>query len=172
MSAEKQKYLIFRGITSKSLSVIIIFLTISVLIQYFITYAFSSMGLIDQTFLQIFKISSTSSITISPLYHLIPIGVIITLISSWMYLAKQIAKVPYKQRQSRKKKLYSRKYKKITKKRFRSIKNIYDRINKNLIRTSHKIVQVFRISHISDRLAFARTTIKSAVMIFMIFLHI
>lgn len=76
----------------------LLFLAIAILAEYLtISYAIS-LGLKDETPLQSnFKIPGTEwtfSITISPLFHLIPIAVIVSLIASWTYLSRRIVVRP------------------------------------------------------------------------------
>ncbi len=71
------------------------FLIAITLTEYFIVLYAISLGVKDETMLQwTFSLPGTGTnitLAISPLFHLVPIAVIITLASSWQYLAKQLS---------------------------------------------------------------------------------
>ena len=73
----------------------LLFLVIAVLVEVFVVWYAVSLGVEDNTPLQwSFAFPGTrfsTTITISPLFQLVPIAVVLTLMSSWAYLKKQIA---------------------------------------------------------------------------------
>jgi hypothetical protein len=88
----------FRWATLKGLTAIILFLIVAVLAEYLVVIYAMKLGVRDQSLLQwSFNFPGTNwpiTIAISPLFHLVPIAVIITLVFSWMYLTKRIAVKP------------------------------------------------------------------------------
>jgi hypothetical protein len=88
----------FRWATLKGLTAIILFLIAAVLAEYLVVIYAMRLGLIDESLLQWnFNFPGTKwpiTIEISPLFHLVPIAVIITLVFSWMYLTKRMAVRP------------------------------------------------------------------------------
>jgi hypothetical protein len=87
-----------RRITLRGLGTLLLFLIIAVLAEYIVVVYAMSLGVTDQSPLQwsfIFPgIGSNVTLTISPLFHLVPIAVVITLVSSWAYLRRQVATKP------------------------------------------------------------------------------
>jgi hypothetical protein len=72
----------------------LLFLVIAVLLEVLVVWYAVSLGVKDTPLQWSFIFPGTSfnaTITISPLFHLVPIAVVLTLMSSWAYLKKQIA---------------------------------------------------------------------------------
>jgi hypothetical protein len=159
---------------------------LSVFIEYFLVYVFLSFGLIDKNLLtNTFQIPYTSfsfTVTISPLFHLIPIGVIVVLVSSWAYLTKFVAVVPQK-RTTPKKTLITPKKKRLGwfGRRLKSVRQFSKRtggkfrgVNRTFKafyrRISSAALRVRGVSYMINRLHFARAAIKSAAAVLIIFL--
>jgi len=85
----------FRGATSKGLLAICIFTLLAILIEYLIILYAISLGTTDRALI-IFTWPTT--ITISPLFHIVPIAVVITLVACWAYLTKKLATRPLGQK--------------------------------------------------------------------------
>jgi hypothetical protein len=87
-----------RWATLKGLAAIIIFLIITTLIEYVVILYAINLGVKETTPLQwSAQFPGTDwilNIVISPLFHLVPIAVIITLLFSWTYLTRHIAVKP------------------------------------------------------------------------------
>jgi hypothetical protein len=84
--------------TLKELGTLFLFLITAVLVEFVVVVYAMSLGVKDQSPLQW---SSTFpgtglnlTFTISPLFHLVPIAVILTLFSSWTYLKRQVITKP------------------------------------------------------------------------------
>jgi len=96
-----QKRLVIHWTTLKGLVAIILFLIVATLIEYAIVIYAMIIGVKEKpgNLLQwIFSFPGTNqkvTITISPLFNLVPIAVIITLAFSWVYLTRQMAVKPY-----------------------------------------------------------------------------
>lgn len=82
-----------RRTSLKELRTLIPFLIIAVLVESLVVLYAMIIGVKDQAPLQwSFNFSGTSRVTlaISPLFHLVPIAVVVTLLTSWTYLRRQV----------------------------------------------------------------------------------
>ena len=186
MTSEKRwRRLVFRWTALKGFTAIVLFFVLALLIEYLVVTFFLSSGLTDQFLLtQILQISGTSlsfTVTVSPLYHLIPLGVIFVLVSSWTYLTKYIAVVPHRVKASKKSTRRREKYQKVKKKRFKSFRRFSKWISKKFQRVSWTFKAFYRrissallrirgISYVMQRLFFARAALKSTVTVLAVFL--
>ncbi len=88
------KRMSIRRTSLKESGTLVLFLMIAVLAEYLIVLYAMSIGVKDQSPLQwSFTFPGTASkvtLVISPLFHLVPISVIVTLLASWTYLKKQV----------------------------------------------------------------------------------
>ncbi len=93
-----QKREILRWITLKGSVALILFIIIAAIAEYAIVLYARGLGAPDDTVFCGFKFPGTEynlGINISPLFHLVPIAVIIALASSWVYLTKHAIVRPY-----------------------------------------------------------------------------
>lgn len=93
-----QKREILRWITLKGSVALILFIVIAAIVEYAIVVYARSLGAPDDTVFCGFKFPGTEynlGINVSPLFHLVPIAVIIALASSWIYLTKHAIVRPY-----------------------------------------------------------------------------
>jgi hypothetical protein len=174
LSSEKNwKRLVFRWTAPEGTTAITLFLALAISIEYLTVFIFRSYGLVDtQTFqvpLAIF------TLTISSLFHLIPLGVIIVLVSSWTYLTKYIARVPHRRTPIKKPSAKPRRpIKRGKKSHFRSIKSLSRKVTRALVAFYHRakkgILRIRGVSPAMQRLLFARAAIKSTASIVLIFL--
>lgn len=177
--------LVFRWTAAKGFTAIVLFFILALLIEYFVVTVFLSYGLRDHFLLtQIFQIPGTSlsfTISISPVYHLIPLGVIFVLVSSWTYLTKYMAVVPYRAKPPRKPTPSRKGYQKPKKRRFKSFRHFSKWVSKKFQRVSWTFKAFYRrvsgallrirgISYVMQQLFFARAAIKSAVGVLAVFL--
>jgi len=151
-----------------------LFFALALLIESLMVYFFTFSGLEDKFLLKF------SIITISPLFHFIPLGVILVLVSSWTYLTKYIAVVP--RRISPKKTLETRRrYPRARKVRFKSLRKFFQKMGRKFQRVSRPVkafsrrigAAVLRIrgaSYVQKRLFFARAAVKSTVTVLAVFL--
>lgn len=165
------KPLVFRWGTLKGMAATILFLFITVLIEYSIVVYTINLGTKDETLLQTsFLFPGTDwniTISVSPIFHLVPIAVIITLLFSWTYLTKHIAVRP---KRKWKEKVRPTQRKKARLKRRRtflsrigfSIRSFFGRIKSGLLK-------VRGIAYLWQKIHFARATIKSALTVLLIF---
>ena len=167
MSSEKRwKRLVFKWTAPKGFIAIALFFAIALLIEYLMVYFFTLSGLTDKFLFKFFTIN------ISPLFHLMPLGVIVVLVSSWTYLMKYIAVVPRRISPAKKtpeprRRPYPRGTRKMRFKRFgrvsRAIKAFFRRIGGAILR-------IRGVSYLQKRLFFARAAVKSTVTVLAVFL--
>ena len=84
-SEEKKGPLTFVWSDPKELLIVGIFVIFALVCEFFIVSFFAYSGLAE-----------ASELPISPLFHLLPLTVILVLVSSWIYLTKQVVTRPHK----------------------------------------------------------------------------
>ena len=157
-SEERWKRLIFRWTAPKGFVAIVLFLALALFFEYLMVYFFTFSGLKDNFAFNFF------TITISPLFHLMPLGVIFVLISSWTYLTKYMAVVPRRTSPTKKQSETLRRLPRRRRKmRFKSFRNFFRRIGAAFRR-------VRGVSYLQKRLFFARAAIKSTATVLTVFL--
>jgi len=139
-------------------------------------YFFTFSGLTDNFAFKFF------TITISPLFHLMPLGVIFVLISSWAYLTKYVAVVPRRTSPAKKPlERHRRQPRRARKMRFKSFRNFFGKIGRKFGRVGRAIKAFFRrisaaflrirgVSYVQQRLFFARAAVKSTATVLTVFL--
>ena len=170
MSGERlPKRLIFHWITLKGVAAIILFLAIATLVEYFVFLHAVNLGVRDENQLQCSSnlpgTDLTVTLTLSPLFHLVSIAVVITLASSWTYLTKHIAvKSPQK---------WTGKVKISTKQRGKRGRNgarkLVTKIRDKFVRVKSWLLQIKAISYLWQKIHFARATVKSALTVLLVF---
>jgi len=173
MSRERPwRRLFFRWTAPKGFAAAASFLGLTLLIEYLLVYSFLSLGLTDKNLLQISLTSPALTITISLLFHLIPLGVILVLASSWIYLVKQVAVIPRGRELAKRAPAAPRKqpFKGASGRRFKALRRLSKRLSGFYRRMGAAALRVRGISYMAQRLHFARATVKSAVNILAIFL--
>jgi hypothetical protein len=165
---------VFRWTTLKGIVAIILFIIIAALIEYSIVLYAMNLGVKEkpENLLQWnFQFPGTdwaTTITVSPLFHLVPIAVIITLVSSWGYLTKYVAVKPPKTLKEkakptkRGKKRGLREARKLASRISHAVKNFFDKIRSGLSR-------VKGVAYPWQEIHFARATIKSASTVLLVF---
>jgi len=93
-TANPPKRMSIRRTSLRELETLVLFLIITVLVEYLVVLYAMSIGVKDQMPLQwSFTFPGTASrdtLSISPLFHLVPIAVILTLVANWTYLRRQV----------------------------------------------------------------------------------
>lgn len=157
------KRLVIRWTTLKGLAAIILFLIVAALAEYSVVLYAIGLGTRDTTLLQwSFQFPATRwliTITISPLFHLVPIAVIIALAASWTYLTKRAAVKP---QEADKEKLGAT-VKRRKDSRLNETQKFFGKIKSGLPR-------IKGITYLWQKIHFARATLKSALMVLMVFL--
>jgi len=164
---------LIRWTTFKGLAAIILFLIITALAEYFIVLYAISLGVKDTTLLQwSVQFPGTDwiiTISISPLFHLVPIAVIITLLFSWTYLTRHIAVKPHEMGgekvgpvYKRGKELKPKEVGRLSSKISHAVKKFFGKIKSGLLR-------VKGVAYLWKKIHFARAIIKSALTVFLVF---
>jgi hypothetical protein len=155
-----------------------LFFVLTLVIETIIVFSFQSMGLVDLnvwtgTFLIPYA-NWAFTLSISPLFHLLPISVIVVLLSSWVYLTKHTAFIPQRVEPARRVSAPTRRGQES--RRFRSIRQFFKRLSRRLQRFGRVLKAGFQrirgVSYISQRLFFARAAVKSAATVLLIFLSV
>ncbi|MGQ9565025.1 MAG: hypothetical protein ACUVT5_00570 [Candidatus Bathyarchaeales archaeon] len=149
------KQRISKWTTPKGLASIIVFLILVFLLEYLIVYSSISFGLEDNNPLSWQVLSFT--ITISPLFHILPLSVMLVLVSSWMHLTKHVAFTPRKLEPIKPRPLPP---KRIEKLRFKTLRRHYRNIRKKIGGIGRKVKEVLLGNRLADLLRHA--VIKSA----------
>jgi len=157
----------------KGLVAMVLFLLIATLTEYLIVLYAINLGVEDATLLHwSFKFPGTdwtATIAISPLFHLVPMGVIITLASVWTYLTKYMAVKPQEVRKGKvrpptrlKKETKLKEVGKLASKIVHAVKKFFGKIKSGLLR-------VRGVAYLWQKIHFARVTIKSALTVLLVF---
>ena len=166
---ESPRRMIFQWMTFKALIAIILFFIFSTIIQWVIVLYSVNLGVNDVSLIQYgFQFPNTDwtiTITISPLFHIIPTVVIITLLSSWTYLTKYIA---VRHRRKRPHSIESSKSPMI-KHQAKGIKRLMVKIKSFTENVKIKLLRTRSIAYLWQKIHFARATIKSALIILCVF---
>lgn len=156
-----QKRSVIHRTTLKGLAAIILFLIIATLIEYAVVLFAMNIGIREkpEELLQwIFSFPGTNrivTITISPLFNLVPVAVIIALAFSWLYLKKQTAIRPYEAKRG--------KIEPAIKRRKES------RVRKFFGRTKTGLLRVKGFAYLWQKIHSARATIRSALTVLIVF---
>jgi len=170
------KRLIVRWTGRKNLVAILLFFVLTILLEALMVYSFQIIGLIDPNPLTatilIPYADWSLTLSISPLFHLLPIGVIVVLLSSWIYLTKYTAFIPQRVEVSKRGLAPTRR--ELETRRFKSIRRFSKSLTRRLQRIGRALkvgVQRIRgVSYISKRLVFVRAAVRSATTVLLVFL--
>ena len=152
------KHLVIRWATLKGLVAIILFLIITTLIEYVIVVYTMNIGIKEELLQWTFPFPGTNwmvTITISPLFNLVPITVIITLAFCWIYLTRQTAIKPYEVKRG-KIELGAKREKESR------VKELFGKIKAGLLK-------IKGFAYVWQKIHFARATIKSAMIVLTVF---
>jgi hypothetical protein len=162
LSTQKpSKRLVIRWATLKGLVAIILFLLIATLIEYAIVLYAMNIGVKEkpEALLQwTFSFPGTNwivTITVSPLFNLVPIAVIIMLAFCWIYLTRQTAIKPSEVRRG-KVELGAKRVKESR------VKEFFGKIKAGLLK-------IKGFAYVWQKIHFARATIKSALTVLIVF---
>jgi len=161
LSTQKPQKLVIHWATLKGLAAIILFLVIATLVEYIVVLYAMNIGVKEQPESLLkwtFSFPGTNwmtTIAISPLFNLVPLGVIIVLLFSWTYLTRQTAIKPYETKKG--------KAETVTKREKESrIKKFFGKIETGLLK-------IKGIAYVWQKIHFARATIKSALTVLIVF---
>jgi hypothetical protein len=157
-TSKPSKRLIIRWTALEGLTAILLFLVLTALIEYIIVIYAISLGVKDLAILrwtgQLPPTNQTFTIVISPLFHLVPIAVMVTLACVWTYLTKHLAIKTYDERR--------RKYG-TTSKQAKKAKKFFDKIKSPLL-------SVKSIAYFWQKIHSTQATLKGALSVILIFL--
>jgi len=157
MTVQPYKRLLFRWTTTKNLLNILTFITLTAIIQCIIITQTIRLGIRDPTATTI----PLFNITISLLYHVLPAAVIMTLTTSFTYLTTHIATIRQKSQPAR---IHRQKFTHGKAKR-----KFYKRFQRSARKIKNKILKTPTIANIQHRISLAKTIIKSATSIILVF---
>jgi hypothetical protein len=157
------KRLTFRWTTLKGLTALILFLIAAALIEYAIVVYAVALGVREENPLQ-WKIQFpgtdwTTTITVSPLFHLVPLSTMIALVFSWICLTNCMAIKPFREKPKIPQK---RKREKFTTKMGNAVRSFFGKIKSIMLK-------VKGIAYIWNKVSGARATIKSAIVLLLVF---
>lgn len=147
----------FRWTAPKGLLTIVSFFALALISEFVIVSFFAGSGLTEVV---------TIMLPVSPLFHILPLAVIVVLVYSWIYLTKQIAMRPYRTPPAKISKTRKRQPRRKTKPNRRligTVKSFFSKIAAIFPRSSS-------VSVTQRRLTFSRAALESAVTVLTIFL--
>jgi hypothetical protein len=161
-SKGKRNRLNFRWTAPKGLLTIVLFLALALISEFFTVFFFTFSGLTEVFAYKFF------TVTVSPLFHLLPLAVILVLVSSWIYLTKHIAMRPHRISPAKVSKIRRRprgrkSRSKSTRSVIGTVKNFFNQISSVFLRSRGG-------SFVQRRLSFGRVALESAVTVLTIFL--
>ena len=154
---------------------LILFLASCLVFELLLVFAFQTMGLTDQNaWVSTLLVPGTSlslTLTVSPLLHLMPMTVIIVLFTSWRYLTKTNVFTPQRETAKR---IPPRRTTETS--RFKSLQRFFRNIGRRLQRFGRTVKSGFGkipgVTSISRRLSSAHAAVRSAIVIFLVFISL
>jgi hypothetical protein len=156
-SKGKGDSLTFSWTAPKGLLTVGLFLVLAFISEFFMVSFFAGSGLTETT-AYIFPVS--------PLFHLLPLAVIVVLVLSWMYLTNYIAMRPRRISSTKVSKTRRRRPRRRTK----STQNIMGAIKKLFSKIGSIFLRSSGGSFVHQRLSFGRVALESAVTVLSVFL--
>ncbi|MGB9683724.1 MAG: hypothetical protein ACPL1Z_02205 [Candidatus Bathyarchaeales archaeon] len=160
------KRLTFRWTTLKGITALILFLITAALIEYVIVVYAVALGVREENPLQ-WKIQFpgtnwTATISVSPLFHLVSISTMMALVFSWICLTRYMAVKTPKAFREKPKLPPRRKREKFTTKMVDAVRNFFGKIKSRMLK-------VKGIAYLWNKMSAARVTIKSAIILLLVF---
>jgi len=159
-----EKRLIFRWTALKGLTAMVMFFVLTLFFEFLLVVSFQGFGLVDKTVwvgnFQFFTLA------VSPLFHLLPLIVIVVLVCSWVYLTKYAAYVPARVEAVRRP--LSRR--ELEKRRFKAFRRFSRNLDRRLQGIKASFQRIRGISYVSRRLRFAGAVVRSGVVVLLVFL--
>jgi hypothetical protein len=163
------KRLIFQWTTFKGLAAILLFLIAVTFIEYLIVIYAINLGVKDKTLLwygfQFPGIDLIIAVAISPLFHLVPIAVMIALACSWTYLTRYVAVKPPERWKGKVRPLA----KQGKEQGLEDVKRLTSKIGDFFGRVKSGLLRIRGIAYLWQKIHFARATIKSALTVVLVF---
>jgi len=176
LSETRGKRLIVRWTAPKGFAALLLFFILALFFEFLLVYFFLSFGLSDKNvWAGAFEIPSTNwafSVSLSPLFHVLPITVIVVLVSSWAYMTKYAAFVPARAEVARR--TFPSARRETEKRRLRGLRRFFKRISRRVQKIGESVKAGFQrvrgVSYFSKQQYFARVTVRSALVVFAVFL--
>ena len=164
MTAKGQRNrLTFSWTAPKGLLTIALFLALALISEFFMVSFFTVAGLTESF---AFKVLT---VTISPLFHLLPLCVVLVLVSSWIYLTKYLAMEARKQSRAKVPQIHRRRPRR-RKTRLNFLRKITGAIENFFTKIGNFFLRSRGVSFVQRRLSFGRLTLESTVTVLTIFL--
>ncbi|UCB59716.1 MAG: hypothetical protein JSW72_06190 [Candidatus Bathyarchaeota archaeon] len=156
MTSTHRKRLIFHWTTPKSLLTIILFVTLTIIIEYSIITLTTAAADLAATTILLFNVP------INPVYHLLPSAVIITLTACFTHLTTQTAVFP-----KRAQLLQSLPPRKIRLKpqRLKVLRRVYEKFTTSARKIKDQILRTSALTQVQRRVLLTKTIIRSAATI-------
>ncbi|MFP3985385.1 MAG: hypothetical protein ACLFU9_05395 [Candidatus Bathyarchaeia archaeon] len=165
MNSQSQKRLIFHWDTPKNFLAILLFIALTVIIQFaIITYTVPAI-VEDPTAFTL----NAMNVTISPFYHLIPTAAIIALTASFIHLTSNIATIPQKTQLAKRQAPQAARQKPS---HLKTLKQFSKQIRRTTRKIRNKILKTPTIAHIQHRVVLAKAIIKSATTVIVVFIAV
>ncbi len=148
--------------TKRRLATTLLFITLAVLIEILIIYA-TPTAASDSTAITVPLIN----ITISPLYHLLPAAVVITLTASFTHLA---TKLPILKPQTIKRPAPPTRRPKPS--RLKPLRDLYRKLGRTTQRIKDRILKTPLVARIQQQISPAKNTLKNAAIVSVIFIAV
>jgi hypothetical protein len=158
-SEEKRERSAFSWTAPKGLLILGLFIVLALISELAIVSFFAYSGLTE---------TATYPLSISPLFHVLPLAVILVLVSSWIYLTKHVTARPYristvKVSESRRRRPRRRARSKSTQSFLGQIKKVVNKINDSLFSSDGG-------SFVQRRLSFSSVALEMIVTVLAVFL--
>ena len=155
--------LTLRWTAPKELLTIVLFLALALISELFMVSFFTVAGLTEAFAFMFF------TITISPLFHLLPLGVVTVLVSSWIYLTKYLAMGARRKSLAKVSKIRRRRPRR-RKARLNFLRRIAGATDNFFSQIGNFFLRSRSVSFVQRRLSFGRLTFESTVTVLAIFL--
>ncbi len=162
-SKGQRNRLTFRWTAPKGLLTIVLFLALALISEFFMVSFFTVAGLTEAFSFKFF------TVTVSPLFHLLPLGVVLVLVSSWIYLTKYLAMGARKQSLAKVSQIRRRRPRR-RKTRLNFLRRIFGAIENFFSQIGSFFLRSRGVSFVQRRLSFGRLTFESMVTVLTIFL--
>ena len=156
MTVQPQKRLALRWTAPRNLLVLFLFIVVTVLLQYFVVALTLSTGASDPTIVVI----PATGFSVSLLFHVLPVAVVITLTTSFAYLTSHSV-APLTKPQPPRKPAASQSQPKPT--RLRALRQLTRSIRRTARRVKQRVFQSSVISGFQRRMASSKAVVRNAV---------
>jgi hypothetical protein len=156
MASKRQRRLTFSWTAPKGLLTVVLFIALALISEFFMISFFTGAGLTEAFTFKFF------TITISPLFHLLPLGVVLVLVSSWIYFSKYLVKGSRRKSPA--------KASRISRRRTRRKKPQMNFLQRIVSAIGNFFGRSRGVSFVQRRLSFGRLAVESTVTVLAIFL--